>query len=409
MEVIVVGAGAAGQTAAIAAAEAGRHVVLVERKTQPGLKLLASGGGRANLTNLAPRADFVSAFGRQGRFMLPALEAMGPDALRDFFARLGLPTATEGPRVYPASKRAADAQVALRRRVEQLGVTLRLGRGVSELWIENGRLAGVTIGTERLAADRVILACGGPSWPKLSGTAGGYALAGQAGHTIIEPTPALVPLITHDRWPAKLAGVALEGARVWIAAPKQAKAGITGDVLFTHRGVSGPAILDLSGSVAQLLSRGADAPLRIELIAGMDAAAWRRQFDQWRQSAPRKQVLNLLRATLPTSLCQLLCRHTELPEDTPMAQLPGRKRDALVQSLAALKLTVTDTEGSEAAFVTRGGVKLREVSPDTLESRLLPGLHIVGELLDLDGPTGGYNLQWAFASGHLAGRSAADE
>lgn len=405
-DLAVVGAGAAGQMAAIAAAEDGRRVVLLEQMLQAGMKLLASGGGRANLTNMLRRPAFGAAFGRQGRFIGPALEIMEPTELRKFLARLGIKTVVDDlSRVYPASQRAVHVQAALSRRIEYLGVQIRLGCTVSRLWLEDGRLMGVeTSAGGRIGAERVVLTCGGCSWPKLGGTGGGYALARQAGHTIIEPVPALVPLVTRERWLAKLAGVSIQGSRVWIALPKQNKAGIVGDVLFTHRGLSGPAVIDLSGAVAQLLRHSSHVPVRIELVAGMDASRWRRQMESWRVSAGRRQVAKLLQDKLPASLSRELCQMAGLDQRVTAAQLPASARKTLTSLLSGLELTATATEGFDVAFVTRGGVKLKEVNPNTLQSRCLAGLYLAGELLDLDGPTGGFNLHWAFASGWLAGK-----
>lgn len=405
-DLAVVGAGAAGQIAAIAAAEGGKDVVLLEQMPRAGMKLRVSGGGRANLTKMLGRAEIEEAFGRQGRFTGPALESMGPAKLREFMAELGVETVEDDHlRVHPATQRAVDVQYALGRRIEQLGVRVKLNGLVSRLVLKDGRLVGVETSKERIHAERVLLACGGRSWPKLGGTGGGYALARQAGHTIIEPMPALVPLVTRERWPAKLAGVSLGAARVWIALSGQSRAGITGGVLFTHRGLSGPAVIELSGTVAQLLRRVRCVPLRMELQAGMDASRWNREMESWRVSAGRRLVVGLLREKLPASLARQLCRLAGLGEQVTASQLSAGGRQTLSGLLGGLEVTVTGTEGFETAFVTRGGVKLREVNPETLQSRLLPGLYLAGELLDLDGPTGGFNLQWAFASGWLAGKS----
>ncbi len=408
-EVLIVGAGAAGQMAAIAAAEQGIRVGLLEQMHQPGMKLLASGGGRCNLTNLVTTEEFIAAFGRSGRFMSPALELMGPSLLQAFMDRLDVPTMVSGGcHVYPVSERAADVQAALRRRLDELGVDLRPRTTVVRLWIDAGYLRGVEArGGQRFAAKRVILTCGGRSWPRLGGTGGGYALAEQAGHKLVEPLPALVPLVTRETWPARLAGVSLRHARVRIDRPGQSRVGKVGDVLFTHHGLSGPAVLNLSGMVAELLKRHGPVPLRIELIAGMDAKCWTALLNQWRIEAGRRSMVTLLREHLPASVSALLIELAGVKERTTAAQLTAGQREALVALLGGLELTVTDTEGFETAFVTRGGVALSEVSPETLESRRLSGLYLAGELLDLDGPCGGYNLQWAFASGYLAGLHAA--
>jgi len=380
--------------------------MLLEQMPQPGMKILASGGGRANLTNMREQAEFEEAFGRQGRFLGPAMQVMGPPRLRQFLAELGVKTVVgELSRVYPASQRAIDVQNALARRLEQLGVIVRLRCRATRLCLEDGVLAGVETATGRVNARRVVLACGGKSWPKLGGTGGGYAMAQQAGHMIVEPVPALVPLVTQERWTAEVAGVSLRGARVWIALPRQSKAGIVGDVLFTHRGVSGPAIIEQSGAVSQLLQQVETVPLRIELCAGMDASRWSAEMQSWRVSAGRRQVVGLLREHVPASLARQLCRLAGLDEQTTGTQLSAAQRQTLANLLAKLELTVTDTEGFDTAFVTRGGVRLKDVDPKTLQSRLIPGLYLAGELLDLDGPTGGFNLQWAFASGWLAGKS----
>ena len=393
--------------AAIMAAQRHRRVVVVEQMPRPSLKLLASGGGRANLTRMRDHAAFETAFGRQGRFIGPALDLLGPSQLRECLARFGVPTrADDQGRVYPAGGRARDVADALLRQQRQLGVQLRLGRKVVALDVQAGALHGIILDDgERLAGPRVVLACGGRSWPSLGGTGGGYDLARQAGHAVTALTPALVPLVTREPWVASLAGVALADARVRIALGGQPKAGVRGDLLFTHRGLSGPAVLDLSGDVAQRLARGCDVPLQIEPVAGMDRARWDQEMLAWRSGRGRRQVATLLQQRLPRSLADVLCGLAGVRPETVAAELTARGREALAALLGGLGLAVAKTEGFEKAFVTLGGVKLKEVAPDTLESRLLAGLYLVGELLDLDGPTGGYNLQWAFASGHAAGRA----
>jgi predicted Rossmann fold flavoprotein len=405
-DLAVVGAGAAGQLGAIAAAESGKRVVLIEQMSRAGLKLLASGGGHANLTNMCERAEFEDAFGRQGRYIGPALDVMGPADLRGFLAGLGVETVVDDQRrVYPASQRAIDVQAALRDRMEQLGVQVRLDCLVSRLLIEDRKIVGVETSDGQIKARRVLLACGGKSYPELGGTGGGYALAKQAGHSIAEPIPAMVPLVTQEPWPGQLAGVSLSGARVSIALARQSKAGITGDILFTHRGLSGPAIINISGAVSQLRQRLGSVPIRIELIAGVDSAAWEREIESWGASSGKRLVLGLVREKIPASLARELFRLAGLDEQVTAAQLPVVGRKTLAGLLGCLELTVTGTAGFKIAFVTRGGVKLKEVDPKTLQSRFTPGLYLAGELLDLDGPTGGFNLQWAFASGWLAGKS----
>ena len=414
-DLAVVGAGPAGLLAAIAAAERGRRVVLLEQLPRPGVKLLATGGGRCNLTNTLPPDEFPARFGRHGRFIQPALAAFGPDALRRFLHSLGVPTAaTDGLHVFPVSDSAADVRRALVRRARELGVRLRLATTADALWIEDDALRGIQTSRGRVAAPAVILATGGKGYPDLGATGSGYALARQAGHTIVDSTPALVPLVTRETWPRELAGLALSPARVRIDLPGRPpafahglrcgkRAGITGDILFTHTGLSGPAVLDLSGDVAVLLRDRAEVPLRLDLAPGTTRADWLARLDSWPLSEGRKTIRTLLAAHFPRALADLLCRLAGLDPATRPAQVSRPARRALADLLTALPLTVTATEGWDRAMVTRGGVALKEVDPKTLRSRRLAGLAFAGEILDLDAPSGGFNLQWAFSSGHLAG------
>jgi hypothetical protein len=420
-DLAVVGAGPAGLLAAIAAAESRRAgIVLLEQLPRPGVKLLATGGGRCNLTNTLPPDEFPARFGRHGRFILPALAAFGPDALRRFLGSLGVPTAApDRLHVFPVSDSAADVQRALVRRARELGVRLRLATTADALWIEGDALRGIQTSRGRVAANAVILATGGKGYPDLGATGSGYALARQAGHPIVEPTPALVPLVTRETWPRELAGLALSPARVRIdlagrppafapGAPglrRGKRAGITGDILFTHTGLSGPAVLDLSGDVAVLLRDRAEVPLRLDLAPRTTRAEWLARLDSWPLSEGRKTLRTLLAAHFPRALADLLCRLAGLDPATRPAQVSRPARRTLADLLTALPLTVTDTEGWDRAMVTRGGVALKEVDPATLASRLLRGLAFAGEILDLDGPSGGFNLQWAFSSGRLAGSS----
>jgi hypothetical protein len=409
----VVGAGPAGLMAAIAAAEAGRRVVVLEQLDRPGAKLLASGGGRCNLTNTLPRDAFLARFGRQGRFMLPALAALDSRGLRQFLEGLGVPThAPDGLHVYPVADSALAVQKALWRRARELGAQVRLGVRVTGLWLEGASekgtapvsvLRGLETETGRVAAARVILATGGRGYPSLGGSASGYELARQAGHTIVEPTPALVPLLVKEPWVRRCAGASLASARIRIDLAGQPRAGLAGGVLFTHAGLSGPAVLDLSGDVAALLAKHKTVPLRVDLAPGTTADEWRRRFDKWRTAEPRKTVVALLDRHLPKSLAAALAELAGIGPALRPVQLSAAARDRLAGLLTALPLTVTGTEGWDRAMVTRGGVSLKEVEPRTLRSKRLAGLALAGEVLDLDGPSGGFNLQWAFSSGRLAG------
>lgn len=445
-DVLVVGAGPAGLMAAIAASASGQRVRVCERMESAGRKLLATGGGRCNLTTTAGVDALAAAFGRQGRFLLPALRDFAPDAIRAFFDTAGVPTVAQADGcVFPVSQRARDVLDALLRQAARNGVEMACHGTVRKIVVHDGVVAGVETADGFLAAPRVILAGGGRSYSALGSDGSGFALAAAAGHTVVTPVPALVPLITTENWPKQLAGIVLEQARVRIDRKGQPREGRVGPVLFTHRGISGPPVLDLSGAVAALLAaEGASlheerrqrraalpceqqpasdrttggprsvaaasvhgcVPLLVTLRVDRDAAAWRALFDGWRTAFGRRAIHNLLSGELPRGLAQILCEQSGLAATTP-AQARREQLETLARLCAEMPLTIAQTEGWEHAMVTRGGVALREVDPHTLQSRRVPGLFFAGEILDLDGPCGGYNLTWAFASGRLAGASSA--
>ena len=280
---------------------------------------------------------------------------------------------------------------------------LRAAIRVDRLLVEGGRVCGVRAGDRTFHAGRVILAAGGQSYPGLGGAGGGYALAAAAGHPIVPTVPALAPLMTRESWPGELAGIGLETVEIRLEHRSARRLGARGALLFTHEGLSGPAALDISGAVAALLEKEPTVELALNLFPGQSAGIWRERMEQWRREQGGSRVVRLLQQFLPLALAGQLCALAGM--DPASARASGLKREeaeALVRSLTALRLTVTGTAGFGRAMVTRGGVSLKEVDPETLESRLVAGLHLCGELLDLDGPCGGYNLQWAFASGHLA-------
>lgn len=399
-DMLVVGAGPAGLMAALSAARQDARVLVCEQMPKPGLKLLATGGGRCNLTNTLDTDAFMAAFGRSGRFMQPALAAMDSAGLRGVLEGLGVASdCPDGFHVYPASNKSSDVLRALLRACDTAGVARRDNCAVRTLRVRDGAVTGVETPSGAIPARCVVLACGGRSYPELGATGSGYALASAVGHTIVEPLPVLVSLHTRELWPGNCAGVSLPSVRAWIELPRQPKSGCRGDLLFTHRGVSGPAILDLSRDVVPLLNDLGEVPIRIALKESVPVAGWRTQGS--------RLVRTLLAQQVPASLAQALLDVAGVPEDTPAAELRREHEESLTQLLEALPLTVTGAGGFDEAIVTRGGVSLREINPETLGSKCVRGLHFAGEIIDLDGPCGGFNLTWAFSSGNLAGASAA--
>jgi predicted Rossmann fold flavoprotein len=407
-DVAVVGGGPAGLMAAIAAGRRGRRVTVFERLADPGRKLLASGGGRCNLTTATPPETWPAAFGRRGRFIAPALAVLGPEAIRAFFLREAVPTVVQADDacVFPRSQRAADVLAALRRAAERAGVRLVCGGRVERLTqAPDGRITGVIAAGRPTLCHAVALAAGGCAYPGLGSDGSGLALAREAGLTVVSPVPALVPLVTAETWPHALSGIVLERARIRLAGKGEDKAGRVGPLLFTHRGISGPPVLNLSGEISARLDRGAPSVgLLVAARADRDAADWMRLFEEWGVRLGRRACHNVLSGELPRALAEALCAQSGLM-DVPLAQAGRKRLEALAACCGGAALTVTATEGWDRAMVTRGGVALDDLDPRTLACKRVPGLFCAGELVDLDGPCGGYNLTWAFASGWLAGMS----
>lgn len=407
-DTLIIGGGPAGLTAACFTS--GPAVVL-DRLHAPARKLLATGGGRCNLTHDTDAEGIMSAFGPRARFMASALRVFPPAAIRDYFRRLGVDTCVEPDGcVFPCSQKASDVAQALERAARANGADLRCGVRATRLVVEaacdgegpDRRVTGVETSCGLLRARRVILAAGGQSYPSLGSDGSGFALARDAGLEVTTPVPALAGLITQERWPGTLAGIVLEqgGMRLDVkGAPKRL---ITGPVLFTHKGLSGPPALALSGEVAARLLNDNAVPVRVSFIADRSAADWLALFETWRREHGGRALHNLLAGELPRALAAALCGLAEA-SDTAVARAKKTTLEALAAACADLRLHCVETEGWSRAMATRGGVALAELDPKTLACRRIQGLFCAGEIVDLDGPCGGYNLTWALASGRLVG------
>ena len=403
--IAVIGGGPAGLFAAIAASGAGRRVTLFEKLPQTGRKLLATGGGKCNIGNTLDAAELAAAFGRQGRFMLPALDVFYGKEMRDWFRERNVPISLEDDfHYFPASRRAGDVLACLLEEAERCGVQIVTGCAVTD-WVTDGeRLAGVrTPDGKTYPADAVILATGGRGYTALGGGTSGYRLAELAGHSMITPVPGLTGLQTVESWPGECAGLSLPDVEVRIGFPRETVRG-RGGLLFTRQGVSAFAVLDLAGRVAELLLKKETVPLCIDLMPGRSREEWRQWFAEIRKHSGSKNLSRILADLFPKRLAV----HLAGADDGPAARLTAAGMERLLGDLTGLSLTIRETDGWEKAMVTHGGVKLKEIDPRTWASRCMTGLFFAGEVVDLDGPCGGYNLSWAMASGVLAGRSAAE-
>lgn len=403
-DVVVIGAGAAGLMAAIHAAERGRRTLLLEKNRKPGVKILMSGGTRCNITHACDNRGIVQAYGPPGKFLHSALAALSVPQTVAFFEAEGVATKVEETgKVFPVSNNAIDVLDALLRRLKRSGATLALEEPVSDIRKAGDQFEIVT--PQRiLACPRLILTTGGQSYPG-SGTRGdGYAWAARFGHTIVAPKPALVPLKVEADWIAELRGVTLADVGVKVLEVGKPLAATRGGFLFAHFGLSGPAPLDISGVV----SRHPNAQT-LELELDFLPARSEADFDEFLRTESlafgKKQLAVVLSDLLPRRLCDALLVLCSQPIDRRAAGLSRADRQRLVQAVKRLRLPIRGTLGFEKAEVTSGGVSLDELDSRTMESKLCPGLFLAGEILDLDGPIGGYNFQAAWSTGWLAGRS----
>lgn len=412
-DVVILGAGAAGLMTAIHAAERGRRVLLLEKARKPGVKILMSGGTRCNITHDCGPDGIMQAFGRNGRFLRDALDQLPPSAVIKLFHQLGVPTQVESTgKIFPVSNRALDVRDALLRRAIEAGTQLQLGVAVQSV---TATQPGWSIQTEsgELIADRLIITSGGRSYPGCGTTGDGYRWLEQLGHSIVPPRPALVPLVGGLAWHHALSGLTLEHVVAEVRAAAEPGQKVSkrphiarhGSFLFTHQGYSGPAAMDVSGTI----TAGGD-PARSRLTLDLAPDRSPQQIDDWFEAKRRahggRKVLNVLSEWLPRRLAEGLLENSHCLQSS-FAELPRKSQLQLVEQIKQLPLPVHGTRGFEKAEVTAGGVSLREVDPRTMASRLVPDLMIAGEILDLDGWIGGYNFQSAFSTGHLAGLHAA--
>ena len=404
-DLIVIGAGAAGMLAAITAARRGCRVLLLEKQERPGAKLRASGGGRCNIANTLSNEKFIARFGRTGKFMIPALREFDHQALIAFFAEIGVAChAPDGYRIFPVTHQADTVADALTAELQKLNVELACRIKVQQIDCTDGGVTGIITDKGSHSADKVILASGGPGYPSLGADASGYELAAALGHKIEELFPAMLPLTTRETWVSRCRADTVGKVEMRINLPEAKKLQATGDLIFTENGIRGPVVLDFAREITPLLKKYGEVPLLINLCKGMNEEQIRNAINRAKQAQPAGTVADLLASFINRPLAGELCQLVNIDPEVAFRKLPGQQRDNLIKLLNATPLTAIGHAGFATAMVTRGGVSLKQIKPETLESLLVKGLYFCGEIVDLDGPCGGYNLQWAFSSGHLAGQ-----
>ena len=406
-KIIVIGGGAAGIMAAIKAAENGASVTLLEKMPQVGRKLRITGKGRCNLTNAADISEVVKNIPGNGKFLYSALKNFSPVDTVNFFESLGVKTKVErGGRIFPASDDATEVIDALTKKLAILGVEVKNNSPVKEIIAENKKIVGVKVGDKIFKANNYILATGGASYPATGSSGDGFKFARQLGHTVTEILPALVPLEVEEDFVHDLQGLPLKNVRVKLLSDGKKVDEQFGEMLFTHFGVSGPIILTLSGQAAKLLAAKKFVELEINLKPALTPeqldARILRDFEKFRG----KIVKNALIELLPSKLIPVVLDLSYLPEEKRVDEITLAERRRLIEILRGLPLTITKTRPIAEAIVTSGGISIKEIDPRTMRSKVVENLYIVGEVADIDGFTGGFNLQAAWSMGFVAGNCA---
>lgn len=405
-DVAIIGGGPAGMMAAGRAGELGARVILLEKNPSLGVKLLVTGNGRCNLTNRKTNREFIGHLGKKGKFLFSALHGFGVDDLIRFFEDRGVATKIENDgKVFPASDKARDILDALARYLEKTDVTVRTGSAVAGLAKEGGRIAKLELEDGAgIIAKNYIIATGGRSYPQTGSTGDGYRWAEELGHRVVEPAPALTSMIIKEPFIKDLQGLSIENVAAVIRNRGKKIHSASGDIIFTANGISGPLVMDLTRMVAR--EDAGELSLAIDFFPGHDEEELDRMIrDDFGKDA-NKMVKNSL-GFLPSRLVAAIAGQAGIDQSKKCNSITRGERTEIIRLLKSFCLSMHALSGFERAYITSGGVSLDEVEPSTMRSKLVANLFFAGEVLDLDGPTGGYNLQISWTTGYAAGSNAA--
>jgi hypothetical protein len=406
-DVAVIGGGPAGMMAAGRTAELGAKVVLIEKNKSLGRKLLITGKGRCNITQAEfDDREFIEKLGKNGKFLFSSLNAFGPRKVIEFFKERGLKTKTErGGRVFPASDKAVDVLNILADYLKKNNVKIVLDQEVLGFDFSKEKIESVKLKNETIFADNFILAVGGKTYPITGSTGDGYGWAKEAGHVIIEPNPSLVPIKIKEEWVKDLQGLSLRNISINIFQNNKKQDSKFGEMLFTHFGISGPIILDASKEIGELLKKG-EVKIEIDLKPALDLSQLDRRLLRDFEGNQKKDFKNYLPELLPQKMIETFLKLSEIDPHKKLHFITKEERKKILHLLKEMKLTVEGLLGFDQAIITSGGVDLKEVDSKTMQSRKIENLYLTGEILNLDGPTGGYNLQICWSTGYAAGTYA---
>lgn len=406
-DIAVIGGGPAGMIAAGRAAELGVKVVLIEKNEVLGKKLLLTGKGRCNFThNELDIRKFAEKYGRNGRFLYRALSVFGVKEVIDFFESRGVKGKVEqGDRIFPENGNVQDILNVLLKYLSEGKVTILYNVEVINFKHEDRKISQVILRDRQIIADKFIICTGGKSYPQTGSTGDGYHWARQLGHTIIEPVPALNPIKISEKWVKELQGLSLKNISLKLFQNGKKQDERFGEMLFTHFGVSGPIVMDLSKNIGTLLKRG-PVKLILDLKPALDFKKLDKRIQRDLEKFKGRMFKNSLKELLPLSMIPVIIRLSGIESEKQVDYISREERIKLVHLLKELELSPTELLGFKWSVVTSGGIALKEVDPNTMCSKKIKNLYFAGEILDLDGPSGGYNLQECWSSGYLAGESA---
>lgn len=411
-DVAVIGGGPAGMIAAGRAGEAGARVILIEKNNSLGKKLLITGKGRCNITQTEfDGKDLADKFGREGNFLLYAFSIFGPKQVVDFFENLKLKTKTErGGRIFPKSDRAGDVLQVLRSYLVKNGVKILVGKAVKKIIKKNNKIGDIVLENgEEITADKYIIATGGKSYPILGSSGNGFRWAEDLGHTIVELKPALTPIKIKERWLKEVQGLSLKNVSITVYQNNKKQDSRFGELLFAHFGITGPIILDVSKKVGELLNQPAtkgEIKLILDLKPALDFEKLDKRLQRDFIKFKKKLFKNSLNDLLPKKIINIIVKLSGIDENKLVNEITKSERHKLVKLLKGMEMTPVELLGFDKAIITSGGVSLREIDAKTMKSKIIDNLYFVGEILNLDGPTGGYNLQVCWSTGYVAGNSA---
>lgn len=409
-KVIIVGGGAAGMLAGIIAARNGCQVVLYEKNEKLGKKIFITGKGRCNVTNNCDPEELLQAVKSNNKFLYSAFYSFNSQDMMALLEEAGVPLKTErGNRVFPLSDHSSDIIRGLERLLHRYDVHIRLRKEVQEILIEDGRAAGIRLKDGyKDRAQTVVVATGGLSYPTTGSTGDGYRFARETGHTVTDCMPSLVPLTVSEDYIGEMAGLSLRNVELTIRNGKKILYQDFGEMMFTHKGITGPLVLSASSSIGKQLKKQGTLEGYIDLKPALSSEQLDERILREFENAKNKQFKNVIGVLFPSSLTPVIIRLGGIPEDKVIHEISREERLNFVSIIKAFPFTIDGLGGYSEAVITKGGISVKEINPGTMESKKIPQLYFVGEVLDLDAVTGGYNLQIAWSTGYLAGMAVSE-